>query len=151
MVIGELRKAALSVIGYRGSTDRRTTRRRTTDDGVPGPVPKLDWLNQSSLNLTADRVYRAQFSLAVSFSAPINPSVAIYNPDFPLPSSGLNALPTMCWEFWTRKARACLNDAAQIGKEGMISIRSIETVISVRPTHDQTDRCQNRQLFLDGA
>ncbi len=46
---------------------------------------------------------------------------------------GSKTSPAMWWQLGARKARACLNDAAQIGKERVSSIRAIETVISIRP------------------
>src|SRR5438445_6360542 len=47
---------------------------------------------------------------------------------------GSKTSPAMWWQLGARKVRACLNDAAQIGKERVSSIRAIETVISIRVT-----------------
>jgi len=64
---------------------------------------------------------------------------------------GSKTSPAMWWQLGARKARACLNDAAQIGKERVSSIRAIETVISIRPACDEANRVHSGQLFLDRA
>ncbi len=59
---------------------------------------------------------------------------------------GSKTSPAMWWQLGARKARACLNDAAQIGKERVSSIRAIETVISIRPACDEANRVHSGQL-----
>ena len=57
----------------------------------------------------------------------------------------------MWWQLGARKVRACLNDAAQIGKERVSSIRAIETVISIRPACDEANRVHKWPALPDRA
>jgi len=57
----------------------------------------------------------------------------------------------MLWQFELRQVGAFLDEIAQIGKKSVISIRLVETVVSVGPARDNTSRAQSSQLLLDRA
>ena len=49
-----------------------------------------------------------------------------------------------------RKPSAYLNDTNQLGKQWVIAVRLIESLVAVRPTGDETDDIEFMKLILNG-